>query len=86
MEEVVVPEKRGRGRPRKNPVDENELSYYHQHRQVIQKYQRKYYKNNKETMKKRRLEYGNKRDIEWKGEITGFSIERLNEPTVLKFE
>tara|TARA_R110000823_G_scaffold174525_1_gene307162 strand:+ start:135 stop:395 length:261 start_codon:yes stop_codon:yes gene_type:complete len=86
MEEVVVPEKRGRGRPRKTPVDENEPTYYYQHRQKIQKYQRAYYKNNKETMKKRRLEYGNKRDIEWKGEITGFSIERLNEPTVLKFE
>ncbi len=78
-------QKRGRGRPRKSelPQDDKHKNYYWSNRAKIQKYQREYYRKNKDKMKQRRVEYGKKKDLEWKGEITGFSIER--KPVILTF-
>ena len=35
-------------------------------------------------MKRRRAEYERRKNIDWKGEITGFSIER--KPVIISFE
>ncbi len=77
-------EKRGRGRPKKVDEEEGHRTYYWKNRSKIQKYQRAYYRINKDKMKRRRAEYERRKNIDWKGEIKGFSIER--KPVIISFE
>ena len=77
-------EKRGRGRPKKVDEEEGQRTYYWKNRSKIQKYQRASYRKNKEKMKRRRAEYEKRKNIDWKGEIKGFSIER--KPVIISFE
>ena len=77
-------EKRGRGRPKKVDEEEGQRTYYWKNRSKIQKYQRADYRKNKEKMKRRRAEYEKRKNIDWKGEIKGFSIER--KPVIISFE
>jgi hypothetical protein len=78
--------KRGRGRPRKTELSqqESQRNYYWNNRTKIQRYQREYYRKNREKMRTKRLEYHSKKDLEWKGEIKGFSVE--HKPVILKFD